>query len=107
MGDTSFTFYNPTIIHSHFFSKLLADNVNEKEKESEFGSAVFVIPKDTTGYTEHQKKISQRLSDYTITPLVTKEFHRFKDILTLKDSSHHYIIIFKKNFADKIFKLYQ
>lgn len=107
LNDTSYTFYNPNFSHSLFFEKLLAGNANEKEKENPFESGFFVIPNDTIGSGERGKKNEERLKEYTITPLISKEFEQLKNILTLKDNSQHFIIIFKKNFANRIFKLYE
>lgn len=107
LGGTSFTFYNITHMDCYHFTKLLADSVNSKEKEGGFGTAFFVIPNDTSGTAEKEKAIGQRLKEYTITPTVRKEFDQLKNILTFKDTSYRYIIVFKKNFADRIFKLYE
>lgn len=106
-GDTSFTFYNTSHFGAHYFTNLLADSVTGKEKEDALGPAFFVIPNDTTGYAEQHGNIERRLKNYTITPTMQKEFEQFKDILTFQDSSHHYIIVFKRQFADRIFKLYE
>lgn len=108
LGDTSLQFYNIGHLNSHYFTKLLADNVEGKEKENLFaGSSFFVIPNDTTGFDDKEKRIEKKLNDYKITPSVSAEFNKLKNILTNKDTSSHYIIVFKKNYAEKIYKLYE
>lgn len=107
LPDTSYNFYNVTIMTRFFLAKLLADSVNEREKEAQFGSAFFVITHDTTGIAANGKRIEEKLNDYRITPTVEKEFNLLKRILTKQDTAEHYIIVFKKNVADKIYKLYE
>jgi hypothetical protein len=107
LGDTSFTFYNLAHLNSYYFDKLLADSVDGKEKQNNFiGVGFYVTPKDTIAANEKDKRIEQNLKDYKITPTVIKDFNRLKNILTWRDTSEHYIIVFKKKFSDKIFKLY-
>ncbi|GGB18793.1 hypothetical protein [Puia dinghuensis] len=107
LSDTSYTFYNVTHSGSFLFKKLLADSVTGREKENQSLGSFFVMPNDTTGTTAKGKRIEQRLKDYKITPTVKKEFDRLKSILTLQDTSEHYVIVFRKSFADKIYMLYE
>jgi hypothetical protein len=107
MPDASYTFYNVTTSSSFLFKKLLADSVTGREKGNRLFGSFFVIPHDTTGIAARDKRIAQRLNDYKITPAVRKEFDRLRSILTLQDTSAHYVIVFKKSFADKIYKLYE
>ena len=108
LGDTSLQFYNIAHLNSFYFKKLLADSADGKEKENSFaGSAFFIIPNDTTGYDEKEKRVKQKLNDYKITPAIREAFIKLKSILTWKDTSNHYIIVFKKNFVDNIYKIYE
>ena len=107
LPDTSYAFYNVTHSSSFFFKKLLADSVTGREKENRFSGAFFVMPDDTTGAAAKDKRIEHRLKDYNITPTVKKEFDRLKSILTLQDRSQHYVIVFRKSFVRKIYKLYE
>lgn len=106
LPDTSYSFYNVTFMDSFFLNKLLADSVSGHEKEGQFGSSFF-IPNDTTGTTAKEKRIEENLKNYKITPTVEKEFNQLKLILMQKDTAEHYVIVFKKNIADKIYKLYE
>jgi hypothetical protein len=107
LPDTSYAFYNVTHSSSFLFKKLLADSVAGREKESRSIGAFFVMRDDTTGTAAKDKRIEQRLKDYKITPTVKKEFERLKSILTSEDTAEHYVIVFKKSFAEEIYKLYK
>jgi hypothetical protein len=108
LGDTSLQFYNIAHLNSFYFTKLLADSADGKENENSFtGSAFFAIPNDTTGSDEKEKRVKQKLNDYKITPAIREEFNKLKNILTWKDTSNHYIVVFKKKFVDNIYKLYE
>ena len=106
LPDTSYSFYNITKMESIRFTRLLADSVTGQEKGNQ-NAGFFVIPNDTTGSAAKQERIAQNLQDYQINPTVTAEFDYFKRILTGQDTSAHYIIVFRKSFADKIDQLFK
>ncbi len=108
LNDTSLRFYNVANLNSIHFKKLLAGSADAKESEYPFGgSGFFIIPNDSIGSKEREKRIEQRLNDYKITPEIREDFNKLKSILTRNDRSNHYIIVFKKSFVDNIYKLYE
>lgn len=104
LPDTSFSFYNVNFMTPFFLNNLLADSVVGHEKG---GFSFFVVPDDTTGTAAKEKRIKENLKNYKITPTVEREFNQLKSILTQKDTAEHYVIIFKKNVANRIYSLYE
>ena len=108
LGDTSLSYYVVTDESQFFFKDIIADSINGKEKNNFISGDRFIhVTGDSTTEKERKKEIDQRLKDYQITPDVNKEFAQFKNIVTGVDTSHHYVIIFRKSVADKIVRLYE
>nr|WP_288837043.1 hypothetical protein [uncultured Flavobacterium sp.] len=107
LADTSYNFYDVTIMSSFFLTKMLADNVTGREKLDQLDCDFFVVPDEATVNSAKEKGIDAKLNKYTAASTVEKEFNQFKRILTRQDTAEHYVIVFKKGFVDRIYELYE
>ena len=105
LGDTSLAFFDVDIMAPMFFKRLLPHDPNSKETDSHGG--FYVIPKDTAGQTERQKRVDKKLSTFNLSNDVRTEYSKLFKILTNDKSEDHYIIVYKKSFRDKIYRLYE
>jgi hypothetical protein len=108
LGDSSLRYYNIARLTSYYFIDMLADSAEGKEKENSIlGSTFLEKQSGDPEYIAKERRIKQKLNDYKITPAIRDEFNKLKNILTWKDTSNHYILFFKKNYVNNIYKLYE
>ncbi len=105
--DTSLTFFKPTFLDSSKFAELLPSDAIKTEKGDSIIHAGFIVTNyDSVAEAQKEMRIQKKLKDYKITPTVIDDYNRLRNILTLKDTSKHYIIVFKKSYLKKIYDIY-